>query len=92
MSEIDPVKFGELCATVKNISEKQDELTTTLKEHTTAINLKLETHDNEIGALKTDNAVKKGAVLGVLGGGAALGAVLPEGVRKVLETIGKALS
>jgi hypothetical protein len=92
MAEIDPVKFGELCATVKNINEKQDELTTALKEHTTAINLKLASHDDEIVALKTDNAVKKGAVLGVLGGGAALGAVLPEGVRKIFEAIGKALS
>ena len=92
MAEIDPVKFGELCANVENTNSRLGELVETLKTYSENTSAKLEAHGTQIGQLEKDIAVKKGAVLAVLGTGTIAGLTLPEGVKKILEALGKAFS
>lgn len=92
MAEIDPVKFGELCANVENTNARLGELCETLKEYSAATTDKLDMHSTQISQIEKDVAVKKGAVLAVLGTGTVAGLTLPEGLKKVLEALGKAFS
>lgn len=92
MAEIDPVKFGELCANVENTLVRMEELSNTMKTYVEKTDGKIDLHETAINEIKNDSAVKKGAVLGMLGGGALAGAALPEGLKKIFEAIGKALS
>lgn len=91
MAEIDPVKFGELCANVEHTTRRLGELVESLNAYSEQTQTKLAEHDTEINSLKNDSAVKKGALLGMLGGGALAGAAIPEGLKKIFEAIGKAL-
>lgn len=92
MAEIDPVKFGELCANVENTHTKLCEFIDTVKDHVKKADEKETVQDEKIGQLEKDIAVKKGAVLAVLGTGTLAGLTLPDGVKKILEAIGKAFS
>lgn len=92
MAEIDPVKFGELCADVKNNNTRMQEICEKMDAFVEATNIRFGAHETKIGELEKDTAVKKGAVLAVLGTGTLAGLTVPDGVKKILEAIGRAFS
>lgn len=92
MSEIDPVKFGELCAEVKNNNHRLQEIGEKMDAFVEATHTRFVAHEEKINGIEKDTAVKKGAIIGMLGAGTVAGMTLPEGVKKILEAIGKAFS
>lgn len=87
MSDIDPVQFGKLIATVEGTSKKIDETLDTMNEFIYATRTTLDTLGTRITDVEKDSMLKKGAVVGALGGGAVAGVSLTEIGKKILEKL-----
>lgn len=87
MSDIDPVQFGKLIATVEGTSKKIDETLDTMNEFISATRTTLDTLGTRITDVEKDSMLKKGAVVGALGGGAVAGVSLTEIGKKILEKL-----
>ena len=85
--EFDPVQFGKLIATVEGTSKKMDETMETMNKFITATRTTIDSLGTRITDVEKDSMLKKGAVVGALGGGAVAGVSLTEIGKKILEKL-----
>lgn len=90
--DIDPVEFGKLISDVATATRQLGQIEGKIDKYFETTSKKLEEHDAELGTIKQDSALKKGALIGALGVGSVGGIGLSEGFKKVLEAIGKAFT
>jgi uncharacterized membrane protein YoaK (UPF0700 family) len=82
MSDVDPVMFGKLIATVEANTNAVRSLAEKLEAH-------IEENDRWIAAIEKKDEKRKGLILGALGAGTVGGATLGEALKNMIGHIFK---